>query len=114
MARLGGRVSQTCKAWTIAGAVFLVSEVGLAGFGVLIHYGLTAEYGNINESAFEGLMSGFTMGVGGIALFVVVAVAGMVCLPHRCADAMGSGAPAGRHGRRHARCHPEGAGAEAQ
>ena len=63
------------KARTITGAACLVLEAGLAGFGVLVHYGLTAEYGNINESALEGLMSGFTMGVGWIALFLVGAVA---------------------------------------
>ena len=52
-------------------------EAGLAGFGVLVHYGITAEYGNINESALEGLISGFTMGVGTIALFLVVVVASL-------------------------------------
>lgn len=66
------------KAWTITGALFLLLEAGLAGFGVLVHYGFTAEYGNINESALEGLISGFTQGVGAIALFLVVAVAGLV------------------------------------
>lgn len=62
---------------TIIGAGVLVLEAGIGGLGVLIHYGLTAEYGNINDSALEGWISGFTMGVGGIALALVVAVAAL-------------------------------------
>ena len=58
------------------GAVALALEAGLAGLGVLMHYGLTAEYGNIKDSALEATISGFTAaGVGGIALVLVGAVA---------------------------------------
>lgn len=58
------------------GAVALALEAGLAGFGVLVHYGLTAEYGNIKDSALEATLAGFTAaGVGGIALVLVGAVA---------------------------------------
>lgn len=42
---------------------------------MLVHYGLTAEYGNIKDSALEATISGFTAGVGGIALVLVGAVA---------------------------------------
>ncbi len=63
------------NARTIGGAVALVLEAGLAGFGVLVHYGLTAEYGNIKDSAIEATISGFTTGMGDIALVLVGAVA---------------------------------------
>ena len=47
----GSIVRGMAKAWKISGAVFLA---GLAGFGVLIHYGFTAEYGNNNASHSRG------------------------------------------------------------
>ncbi len=59
----------------IIGSGVLALEAGLGGLGVLLHYGLTAEYGNIDESALEGLVSGFTTLGGDIALALVVAVA---------------------------------------
>ena len=62
---------------TAVGAGLLVVEAGLAVLGVLVHYGLTAEYGNITDSALEGLASGFSAGVSGPAL-VVVAIPGLV------------------------------------
>lgn len=57
----------------------LVVEAGLAAFGVAMHYGLTAEYGDITDSAYEGLADGFSSGVSGLAL-AVVAVVGVIAL----------------------------------
>jgi hypothetical protein len=54
-----------------AGAGLLVGEAGLAALGVLFHYGLTVEYGDVTHSALEGLSAGFTAGVNGIALVLV-------------------------------------------
>ena len=61
----------------IIGAGVLVLEAGIAGLGVVVHFGLTAEYGDINDSAVEGTLSGFTTGVGALAL-VLVAVVGLL------------------------------------
>jgi len=62
---------------TIAAAGLLVAEAGLAVLGVLIHYGLTVEYGDITDSTLEGLKSGFSTGTGGMAL-IIVGVAALV------------------------------------
>lgn len=62
---------------TATAAGLLAVEAGLAVLGVLFHYGLTAEYGDITETALEGLRSGFTYGTGTIALVLVV-LAGLV------------------------------------
>lgn len=64
---------------TTAAAGLLVVEAGLALLGVLFHYGLTAEYGDITDSALEGLRSGFSAGTGGMAL-VLVGVAALVAV----------------------------------
>lgn len=63
----------------------LLVEAGLATMGVLVHYGVTAEYGDIAASAFEGWMWGFTAGTGGIALVLVgiAAVAALVVSSRR-------------------------------
>jgi hypothetical protein len=61
----------------IIGAGVLVLEAGIAGLGVVVHFGLTAEYGDINDSAIEGTLAGFTTGVGVLAL-VLVAVVGLM------------------------------------
>jgi hypothetical protein len=60
---------------TITAAVLLVVGAGLATLGVLFHYGLTAEYGDVTDSAVDGLVSSFSTGVGGPALVVVAAAA---------------------------------------
>lgn len=60
---------------TAVAAGLLVVTAGLGVLGVLFHYGLTAEYGDITDSAFEGLVEGFTSGVSGLALVIVVAAA---------------------------------------
>lgn len=49
----------------------LVVEAGLAALAVSVHYGFTAEYGDITDSAFEGLAGGFSSGLSGAALTVV-------------------------------------------
>jgi hypothetical protein len=49
----------------------LLLEAGLAALGVLVHYGVTAEYGDIAASALEEWLWGFRAGPGGIALVVV-------------------------------------------
>lgn len=53
----------------------LVLETGLAVMGVVVHHGLTAEYGDASASAFEEWTGAFTAGVSGIALVVLVAAA---------------------------------------
>ena len=60
---------------TAIAAALLVIEGGLAVLGVLLHYGLTAEYGDITDSASEGLRAGFSAGIGGPILAVVGAAA---------------------------------------
>jgi hypothetical protein len=60
---------------TAVAAGLLVVTAGLGVLGVLFHYGLTAEYGDITDSAFEGLVEGFSSGVSGLALVIVVAAA---------------------------------------
>lgn len=61
---------------TAAASVLLAVETGLAVLGVLVHYGFTAEYGDITDSAAEGFGSGFSSGLAGLALAVVVVAAG--------------------------------------
>ena len=56
---------------TVTAAGLLAVETGLAVLGVLVHYGLTAEYGDVTDSALEGLRSEFTVGIGGMALVLV-------------------------------------------
>lgn len=70
---------------TALAAGLLVVETGLAVLGVLFHYGLTAEYGNIDDSALEGLVAGFTAGVGGLTVAVVgsAAVVALAVATHR-------------------------------
>ena len=60
-------------------AGLLAVEAGLAVLGVLVHYGLTAEYGDVTDSALEGLRSGFSAGTGAVAL-VLVGLAGLVAV----------------------------------
>jgi hypothetical protein len=60
-------------------AGLLAVEGGLAVLGVLVHYGLTAEYGDVTDSALEGLKSGFSAGTGAIAL-VLVGLAGLIAM----------------------------------
>lgn len=64
---------------SVAAAGLLVVESGLAALGVLFHYGLTVEYGDVTHSALEGLRAGFTVGTGAVAL-VLVGVVGLVAL----------------------------------
>ena len=56
---------------TAIAAGLLVVDAGLAVLGVLVHYGLTAEYGDVTDSALEGLRSGFSAGIGAMALVPV-------------------------------------------
>jgi hypothetical protein len=62
---------------TAVAAGLLTVEAGLAALGVLVHYGLTAEYGDVTDSALEGLRSGFSAGIGAMAL-VLVGLAALV------------------------------------
>lgn len=64
---------------SVAAAGLLVVESGLAALGVLFHYGLTVEYGDVTHSALEGLRAGFTVGTGAMAL-VLVGLVGLVAL----------------------------------
>ena len=58
---------------TAAAAALLLVEAGIAVLGVIVHYGLTAEYGDITDTALEGLRSGIV----GVAL-VLVGLAALV------------------------------------
>ena len=60
---------------TATAATLLVVEAGLAVLGAVVHYGFTAEYGDITDSAWEGWVSGFSSGVSGMALVIVGTVA---------------------------------------
>jgi hypothetical protein len=60
---------------TGAAAGLLAVEAGLAVLGVVVHYGLTAEYGDVTDTALEGLRSGFSAGTGAVALLLVGLVA---------------------------------------
>lgn len=64
---------------TVAAAVLLIVESGLAALGVLVHYGFIAEYGDITDSTLEGFGSGFSNGIGVMAL-VLVGAAGLIAL----------------------------------
>ena len=54
----------------VTGAVVL-AEAGLAILGVLVHYSLTAEYGDVTRSPLDAMTSGFVM----VPLLLVAAVA---------------------------------------
>jgi len=56
-------------------AALLVAEAGIAVLGVWVYYGLTAEYGDVADSALDGLRSGLATGPGGMALALVGVVA---------------------------------------
>jgi hypothetical protein len=56
---------------TVAASGVLVVEAGLAVLGVVLHYGLTAEYGDVTRSALEGVRTGFSAGTGTLALLLV-------------------------------------------
>lgn len=56
-------------------AVLLVVEAALAVLAVLVHYGFTAVYGSVTDSALEGLTWGLTAGPAGLALGLVAVVA---------------------------------------
>lgn len=58
-----------------ATATLLVVEAGLAVLGTVVHFGFTAEYGDITDSPWEAMLSGFSSGVSGLALVVVGGVA---------------------------------------
>ena len=64
---------------TATAAGLLVVEGGLAVLGVLFHYGLTVEYGDVTDSALEGLRSGFSVGTNTMAL-VLVGLAALVAV----------------------------------
>lgn len=52
-------------------AGLLVVAVSLAVLGVVVHHSLLGEYGDITDSTLEAWRSGFTAGVGGLALVLV-------------------------------------------
>jgi hypothetical protein len=64
----------------VAAAVLLVIEAALGLLAVLVHQGFMAMYGDITDTAFEGLIWGLTAGPAGVALglVAVVAVFGLV------------------------------------
>jgi hypothetical protein len=55
--------------------VLLVVEAALAILAVLVHHGFTAVYGNVTDTAFEGLTWGLTSGLAGFGLVLVAVVA---------------------------------------
>ncbi|MFC6287116.1 hypothetical protein ACFP3Q_16995 [Nocardioides sp. GCM10027113] len=61
---------------TVTAVALLAAEAGLAGFGVAVHYGLIADYGNITDTTFEAWAGGYgEAGVGGLALVIVTTAA---------------------------------------
>lgn len=62
-----------------AAVALVLLEVGLAPLGVTVHGGFLAEYGDVSDSAEEGLLSVFSTGVVGPAL-VLVTVAVLVAV----------------------------------
>jgi hypothetical protein len=67
----------------VAAGVLLVIEGALALLAVLVHQGFLAVYGDVTDTAFEGLIWGLTAGPAGMALglVAVVAVFGFVLSP---------------------------------
>ena len=65
---------------TVAAVTALAVELGLGVLGVIVHYGLTAEYGDVTDSAVEAWRYGFTAGIGAMALVVVGTPAVVVLL----------------------------------
>lgn len=63
------------RARTVIGAGLLVVEAAAATLGVVVHYGLSAEYGDVTQSALRGWVWAFTGGIGGLALGIVGALA---------------------------------------
>lgn len=65
---------------TITAAALMVVAVALAAFGVSVHHGFLAMYGDITDSAIEGLLSSFFAGVGVIVLPLVLIPAAAAAL----------------------------------
>ena len=67
----------------VSAAVLLIIGAGLALLAVLVHYGCMAVYGDVTDTAFEGLTWGLTAGPSGMALglVAVVAVIGLMLSP---------------------------------
>jgi hypothetical protein len=57
---------------TVSATVLLVVEVALSVLAVSVHYGFLAMYGDITDSALEGLLSSFSAQVAGLLLVVVL------------------------------------------
>ena len=55
--------------------VLLVVEAALALLVVLVHYGFMTVYGDVTDTAFEGLTWGLTSGPAGLGLGLVAVVA---------------------------------------
>jgi hypothetical protein len=79
----------------VAAFGLLAVEAALAVLGVMVHYGFTAEYGDITASALEEFRWGFPAGIGGLALAIVGAVAllATVISPRRWLRAMALALP---------------------
>lgn len=56
---------------TFAAGALLAVEAALAALVVTVHHGLTAEYGDVSDSALEAVTGAFTAGIGWIALGLV-------------------------------------------
>jgi hypothetical protein len=59
----------------VSAAVLLVIGAGLGVLAVLVHHAFMAVYGDVTDTAFEGLTWGLTVGPSGLALGLVVVVA---------------------------------------
>lgn len=57
---------------TVTAAVFLAVAGAVAALAVSIHHGFLAMYGDITDSAVEGLLSSFSVGLAGPLLLVVL------------------------------------------
>ncbi len=69
------RTSSRTSSRTILAAGLLVGEAALAVLGVLVHYGFTAEYGDVTSSTLQAFWWAVTRGVGGLALAIVTGAA---------------------------------------
>ena len=63
------------KIRTAVAATVLVAEAGLGVLGVSVHYGVTAEYGDVTNSFWTEFLGGFSTGVSGLALVVLLVAA---------------------------------------
>jgi hypothetical protein len=78
---------------TKVAVVALLAEAALAVLMVLVHYGFTAQYGDVTDLAAEGWSSRLSSGAGGVGLVVVLAVVAVALLSQRWARVLAVAIP---------------------